>query len=108
MPLLRHERLDILRPTMRGARELKLIISALTIDLGNRNLTLLGLARLAVSFASWAFTIALGVYGFEAHGAVGVGLVAVIRLLPGALASTRPLGSALKPRISSSFSVSVA
>ena len=72
---------------MRGARELKLILSALTIDLGNRNFTLLGLARLGVSFSSWCFTIALGVYGFEAHGVVGVGLVAVIRLLPGAVAS---------------------
>ncbi|HET7443881.1 MAG TPA: cyclic nucleotide-binding domain-containing protein [Solirubrobacterales bacterium] len=72
---------------MHGARELKLVLRALTVDLDNRDLTLLGLARLAVSFASWSFTIALGVYGFEAHGAVGVGLVAVIRLLPGALAS---------------------
>lgn len=77
----------MLRPTMRGARELKLILHALTIDLGNRNLTRLGLARLGISFASWCFTIALGVYGFESHGALGVGLVAVVRLLPGALAS---------------------
>ena len=66
---------------------MRLIFSALTIDFSNRNLTLLGLARLGVSFSSWCFTIALGVYGFEAHGALGVGLVAVIRLLPGALAS---------------------
>ena len=72
---------------MKGARELKLILHALTIDFGNRNLTLLGLSRLSVSFASWCFTIALGVYGFEAHGVLGVGLVAVVRLLPGALAS---------------------
>jgi MFS family permease len=77
----------MLRHLMRGARELKLIFHALTIDLGNRDLTLLGLARLGVSFSSWCFTIALGVYGFEAHGALGVGLVAVVRLLPGALAA---------------------
>jgi MFS family permease len=71
----------------RGARDLKLIFSALTIDFGNRDLSLLGLSRLAISFSNWCFAIALGVYGFEAHGAVGVGLVAVIRLLPGAIAA---------------------
>ncbi len=57
------------------------------LDFENRDLGLLGLARIGVSFATWSFTIALGVYGFEAHGAVGVGLVALVRLLPGALAS---------------------
>lgn len=71
----------------RGGRELKLIFSALTIDFDNGNLALLGLSRLSVSFANWCFAIALGVYGFEAHGAVGVGLIAVIRLFPGALAA---------------------
>ncbi|HEY2717586.1 MAG TPA: MFS transporter [Solirubrobacterales bacterium] len=80
----------------RGGRELKLVVSALTIDLGNRNLALLGLSRLSVSFANWCFAIALGVYGFEAHGAVGVGLVAVVRLLPGAIAA--PFGGALSDR----------
>jgi MFS family permease len=71
----------------RGGRELKLIFSALTIDFSNGNLALLGLSRLSVSFSNWCFAIALGIYGFEAHGAFGVGLVAVIRLLPGALAA---------------------
>lgn len=71
----------------RGTRELKLILRALTIDFNNPELTRLGLARIGVSFANWCFSIALGVYGFEAHGALGVGLVAVVRLLPGALAS---------------------
>jgi MFS family permease len=71
----------------RGARELRLIVRAMTIDFSNRDISRLGLARLGVSFASWCFTIALGVYGFESHGAVGVGLVAAVRLLPGALAS---------------------
>jgi MFS family permease len=75
---------------------LKLIFQALTIDLGNRNLALLGLSRLSVSFSNWGFAIALGVYGFEAHGAVGVGLVAVIRLLPGAL--TAPFAGLLSDR----------
>jgi MFS family permease len=60
---------------------------ALAVDFGNRDLALLGIARVGTSFASWCFAIALGVYGFEYGGAVAVGEVALIRLLPGALAS---------------------
>src|SRR6478672_11295038 len=71
----------------RAARELKLVLRVLTIDFGDRDTSRLGMARLGVSFATWSFTIALGVYGFESHGVVGVGLVAAVRLLPGALAS---------------------
>ena len=66
---------------------LRIVLKAFLIDFENRDLGLLGLARIGISFASWSFTIALGVYGFEAHGVAGVGLVALIRLLPGALAS---------------------
>jgi len=78
----------IVRPTMkRGARKLGYALRALAIDFGNRELGLLGVARVATSFANWSFAIALGVYGFEAHGAVGVGLVALVRFLPGAIAS---------------------
>src|SRR5262249_40382666 len=47
----------------------------------------LGVAAIAIAFATGCFTIALGVYGFEAHGAWGVGLVAVLRFLPGAPAA---------------------
>jgi MFS family permease len=71
----------------KAAQQLRLSVRALMLDFENRDLGLLGLARIGVSFASWSFTIALGVYGFEAHGVVGVGLVALVRLLPGALAS---------------------
>lgn len=67
----------------RAARELKLVLRVLTIDFGNREISRLGMARLGISFASWCFAIALGVYGFDAHGVVGVGLVAAVRLLPG-------------------------
>src|SRR5262245_40259978 len=70
-----------------AARKLKLSLHALLIDLENRDLGLLGVARIGIAFANWSFAIALGVYGFEAHGVVGVGLVALIRLLPGAIAS---------------------
>jgi MFS family permease len=69
------------------AHQLKIGISALMIDTENRDLGLLGVARIGTSFASWSFAIALGVYGFEAHGVLGVGIVALVRLLPGAIAS---------------------
>ena len=79
---------DYRAPSMRrGARKLGFALRALALDFSNRDLALLGIARLGVSFANWAFAISLGVYGFDAHGAVGVSLVAVLRLLPGAIAS---------------------
>src|SRR5215213_2838103 len=62
-------------------------LAALAVDFGNRDLGLLGIARVGISYASWCLAIALGVYGFEVGGAVAVGVVALVRLLPGALAS---------------------
>lgn len=41
----------------------------------------------ALSFATWSYAIALSVYAFDYAGVAAVGLVAVIRLVPGALAS---------------------
>jgi MFS family permease len=60
---------------------------ALAVDFGNRDLGLLGIARVGISYASWCLAMALGVYGFEVGGAVAVGVVALVRLMPGALAS---------------------
>src|SRR3954451_2997025 len=57
---------------------------------------MLGVARAGASYALWSFTIALGVFGFEAHGAVGVGLIALVRLLPGAV--TAPFAGLLVDR----------
>lgn len=71
----------------RALDQLKIVVRALVIDFENRDLGLLGSARIGLSFASWSFAIALGVYGFEAHGIAGAGIVALIRLLPGAIAS---------------------
>ena len=62
-------------------------LGALAVDFGNRDLGLLGIARVGISYASWCLAIALGVYGFEVGGAVAVGVVALVRLMPGALAS---------------------
>ncbi len=70
-----------------ASQKLSLVVKALILDFENRDLGLLGAARIGIAFASWSFAIALGVYGFDAHGVVGVGLVATIRLLPGAIAS---------------------
>ena len=63
------------------------VVRALAVDFGNRDLGRLGAAKVGISFASWCFAIALGVYGFETGGAVAVGVVAAVRLAPGALAS---------------------
>lgn len=82
----------------RALGQLQIVVRALIIDFENRDLGLLGTARIALSFSSWSFAIALGVYGFEAHGIVGAGLVALIRLLPGAIAS--PFSGLLADRYS--------
>ncbi len=63
------------------------VVRSLVLDLRNPNLGRLGIARVGNSFANWSFAIALGVYGFEAGGAVAVGVIALVRLAPGALAS---------------------
>jgi MFS family permease len=68
-------------------RALKTTLGALVVDFSNRDMGLLGFATAAVFFATWCFTIALGVYGFEAHGAAGVGVVALVRFLPAAIVS---------------------
>ncbi|HEY5333793.1 MAG TPA: hypothetical protein VIJ21_09625, partial [Solirubrobacterales bacterium] len=71
----------------RAIRKLRVIVRALVIDFDDPNRARLGTARILTSFSAWCFAIALGVYGFEAHGLVGVGLVALIRYLPGAVAA---------------------
>src|SRR5919108_5367557 len=50
----------------------------------NRNLRRLELAW-GISFTGeWAFVVALAVYAYDAGGALGVGLVGLIRMLPAA------------------------
>jgi MFS family permease len=80
-----------------AGQQLGVVLRALVIDFENRDLGLLGVAKICISFASWSFAIALGVYGFEAHGVAGVGLIAAIRLLPGALSS--PFAGLLADRL---------
>ena len=59
---------------------------------------LLGLSKAGNSFANWSFAISLGVYGFDHGGATAVGIVALVRLAPGALAS--PFAGLLSDRFS--------
>jgi MFS family permease len=60
---------------------------ALAAVFANPDLRRLQLAWAGMSFATWAYAIALGVYAFDVGGGTAVGLVALVRLLPGALAS---------------------
>jgi MFS family permease len=64
----------------------------------NPDLGRLQLAWAGISFATWAFAIALGVYAFDAAGAAAVGIASLVRVLPGALAS--PFGGLLGDRYS--------
>jgi len=67
--------------------QLATVLRALVIDFANRDLALLGLARAGYSFAIWCFAISLTVYAFEAGGAIAVGLIGLVRLAPGVIAS---------------------
>lgn len=79
---------DYLAPVLaRILRALRPSINALVIDFANRDMGLLGVAAAVSSFAAACFTISLGVYGFEAHGAAGVGVVTLVRFLPAAIVS---------------------
>jgi MFS family permease len=62
----------------------------------NPELRWLQLARAGISFSIWSYVIALGVYAFGVGGATAVGLVALVRLLPGAFAA--PFGGVLVDR----------
>lgn len=82
----------------RALRELISSLRVLAIVFANPQLRLLELAWAGVSLATWAYVIALGVYAFDAGGPTAVGVVAVVRLLPGALAS--PVAGVLGDRYS--------
>jgi MFS family permease len=68
-------------------RNLRQSLRGLTAVFGNGDLTRLVIAWGAITFAGWAFVIALSVYAFH-HGEIwAVGIAAFVRLMPGALAS---------------------
>jgi MFS family permease len=73
-------------------------LHAVAVVFRNREMRLLQLAWGAESLAIWSFAIALGVYAFDAAGTTAVGIAALVRLFPGALAA--PFGGLIGDRFS--------
>jgi MFS family permease len=71
----------------RGLRQLRASFASLVAAFRNPDLARLVFGWAGMTFATWAFAIALGVYAFEQGGATAVGVAALVRLLPGAFAS---------------------
>jgi MFS family permease len=71
----------------RALGKVAMVARALATDFDSPVRARLALGKVLTSFAAWSFAIGLAVYGFEAHGIVGVGIVALIRYLPGAVAA---------------------
>lgn len=69
----------------RAIGKVAMVAKALAEDFHSPVRARLALGKVLTSFAAWSFAIGLAVYGFEAHGIVGVGVVALIRYLPGAV-----------------------
>jgi MFS family permease len=70
-----------------GLRQLRSSLGSLVAVFENRDLARLVVGWAGMTFTTWAFAIALGVYAFDQGGATAVGIAALVRLLPGALAS---------------------
>ncbi len=68
-------------------RQLRASLGSLAAVFENPNLARLVLGWTGTMFATWAFAIALGVYAFSEGGPTAVGIAALVRILPGALAS---------------------
>jgi MFS family permease len=77
-------------------RQLRASLSSLVAVFRSRELGRLVLGWGGMTYAMWAYAIALSVYAFEHGGATAVGIAALVRLLPGALAS--PFGGLLGDR----------
>jgi hypothetical protein len=71
----------------RAARQVSTSLQAVASVFSNADMRRLQLSWAAASFALWAFAISLAVYAFDIGGAAAVGIAALVRLLPGALAS---------------------
>jgi MFS family permease len=79
-----------------GLRQLQTSLSSLAAVFRNPSLARLSFGWAGMTFTTWAFAIALGVYAFGEGGATAVGIAALVRLLPGAMAS--PLAGLLADR----------
>jgi MFS family permease len=67
--------------------DLRASLGSMAAVFGNRDLSRLVFGWSGLTVSTWAFAIALAVYAFDRGGASAVGIAAVVRLLPGALAS---------------------
>jgi hypothetical protein len=63
----------------------------------NENLRRLELGWGAAITAEWAHFVALGVFAYDAGGAVGVGIAGLVRMLPAALVA--PFAASLGDRV---------
>lgn len=79
-------------------QELSAAAGTIRAVFSNPDLRRLQFSWAAVSFATWAYAIALGVYAFDVGGAAAVGVVGLVRLLPGAIAS--PFAGTISDRYS--------
>lgn len=70
-----------------AARQIRESMRALGAVFANRDLARLIFGWGGMTFATWAYSLALAVYAFEQGGATAVGVAGLVRLLPGALAS---------------------
>src|SRR5918994_5287749 len=70
-----------------GMRQLRSSLRSLAAVFGNLDLARLMIGWAGMTVTTWVFALALGVYAFEVGGATAVGIAALVRLLPGALAS---------------------
>ena len=73
-------------------------LQAIAVVFSNPEMRRLQLAWAGQSLSIWSFAIALGVYAFDASGTTAVGVAALVRLLPGALAA--PFGGLVGDRSS--------
>jgi MFS family permease len=78
---------DIRSAMRRGMHQLRSSLGSLVSVFGNLDLARLITGWAGMTITTWLFAIALGVYAFEVGGATAVGIAALVRLLPGALAS---------------------
>jgi MFS family permease len=73
---------------MTGAvRQIRESMRSLGAVFANRDLVRLIFGWGGMTFATWAYSLALAVYAFEQGGTTAVGVAGLVRLLPGALAS---------------------
>lgn len=70
----------------KGGSRLGVVRDALSANVRSRDLRRAQLAFAAGWTSEWALTVALGIVAFRDGGAAAVGLVALVRLLPGAIA----------------------